>query len=119
MNSSFEGSSPSPYSSKLNRNSRVNAASAEVEAFSLPPLSPEMAFPASPIPAKRVSGTRAIPLLYSDWTPESDGIEITLPCGEKSPSKEDVDAYIENVLYGAKAKKRLPVFVQICPDSAD
>ncbi|XP_042058573.1 uncharacterized protein LOC121802945 [Salvia splendens] len=122
LNSSFEGSSPSPYSSKFNRNSRVNAVSAEVEAFSVPPLSPEMVFPASPISAKQVSGTRAIPvtaLLCSDWTPESDGIEITLPCVEKSPSKEDVDAFIANVLYGAKAKKRLPVFVEICPDSAD
>ncbi|KAL1564669.1 hypothetical protein AAHA92_06980 [Salvia divinorum] len=120
-NSNFEGSSPSPYGSKLYRNSQVNAASAEVEAFSLPPLSPEMAFPASPIPAKQVLGTRAFPvtaLLVSDWTPQSDGIEVTLPCVEKNPSKEDVDAYIENVLYGAKAKKRLPVFVEICPDSA-
>lgn len=80
-----------------------------------------MAFAASPIPAKQLSGTSAIPdttLLVADWTPQIDGIEVTLPCVEKSPSKEDVDAYIENVLYGAKAKKRLPVFVEIRPDSS-
>ncbi|KAI3445701.1 hypothetical protein Pfo_002366 [Paulownia fortunei] len=55
----------------------------------------------------------------SDWTPQDDGIEVTLPSDsteEKNPSTEDVDAYIEKVLYGTNSRKRLPVFVEICPD---
>ncbi|KAL0422348.1 UNVERIFIED_CONTAM: hypothetical protein Slati_3257700 [Sesamum latifolium] len=55
----------------------------------------------------------------SDWTPADDGIEVSLPLGsteEKNPSKQDVDAYIEKALYGTKPRKRLPVFVEICPD---
>ncbi|XP_057803951.1 uncharacterized protein LOC131019427 [Salvia miltiorrhiza] len=120
LNSSIEGSSPSPtpspHGSKFLRNSQVKAAAAAgEEAFSLPSLSS-----LSPIPAKLVSGTSAIPntaLLISEWTPQVDGIEATLPCVGKSPPKEDVSAYIESILYGAKTKKRLPVFVEICPDS--
>ncbi|KAL1534310.1 zinc finger CCCH domain-containing protein 24-like [Salvia divinorum] len=111
-NSSFEGTSdsiPSPCVSEFNRNSQVKAAAAEAkreEAFSLPPL--------SPIPAEEVSGTSTA----LDWTPRNDGIEVSLPCVGKSPSKEeDVGAYMENVLYGAKVKKRLPVFAGICSDS--
>ncbi|XP_042008604.1 zinc finger CCCH domain-containing protein 24-like [Salvia splendens] len=104
-NSSFEGSSdssPSPCGSELNRNSHVRAAAAEAEgeeAFSMPPL--------SPIPAEEISGTSTVPdttMLVSDWTPRTDGIKVSLPCVDKSPSKEDVGAYMENVLYGAKVK---------------
>ncbi|XP_042005392.1 uncharacterized protein LOC121754110 isoform X1 [Salvia splendens] len=56
-------------------------------------------------------------MLVSDWTPRTDGIEVCLPCVDKSSSEEDVGAYMENVLYGAKVKRRLPVFVGICSDS--
>lgn len=69
-----------------------------------------MALPASPVPAKQLP----------EWTPQIDGIEVSLPYDlavEKSPSKEDVDAYIEKVLYGTYQRQRLPVFVEICPGS--
>ena len=77
--------------------------------------------PLSPVPAEEVSETNTVPdttMLVSDWNPRTDGIEVSLPCVDTSPSEEDVGAYMENVLYGAKVKKkRLPVFVGICPDS--
>ncbi|KAL0335152.1 UNVERIFIED_CONTAM: hypothetical protein Sradi_4727100 [Sesamum radiatum] len=59
------------------------------------------------------------PTSRSDWTPEDDGIEVSLPLGStegKKPTKQDVDAQIEKMLYGTKSRKRLPVFVEICPD---
>ncbi|KAL0365112.1 UNVERIFIED_CONTAM: hypothetical protein Sangu_0608800 [Sesamum angustifolium] len=59
------------------------------------------------------------PTSRSDWTPEDDGIEVSLPLGStegKKPTKQDVDAQIDKVLYGTKSRKRLPVFVEICPD---
>lgn len=40
---------------------------------------------------------------------------MNLPCHE-NPTKEDVDAYIEKVLYGTNSRKRLPAFAGICPD---
>ncbi|KAH6777377.1 hypothetical protein C2S51_008689, partial [Perilla frutescens var. frutescens] len=126
LNSNFEGSSASPYGSKFSRNSRFKAAAAAgtEEAFSLRSLPTEMAFPASPIPAKTIISPGTFPdttLPISDWTPQTDGIEVSLPSDlivEKSSSKDDVNAYIEKMLCGngTNARKRLPVFVDICPD---
>ena len=47
-----------------------------------------------------------------DWCPQDDGIEVTLPHYEKSPSRENVNKYIDQVLHG-RAAKRLPVFSEI------
>ncbi|KAL8521064.1 hypothetical protein ACS0TY_011564 [Phlomoides rotata] len=120
LNSSLEGSSSS-YGSKSPPIRRVKA-SAE-EAVSQPSTPTEMALPKSPlkiiqpsesiIPSSTITNTA---LLKSDWTPENDGIEVSLPFGEKNPSTEDVDAYMEKVLYGTPTRKRLPVFVRILPD---
>ncbi|KAJ8763113.1 hypothetical protein K2173_023318 [Erythroxylum novogranatense] len=53
----------------------------------------------------------------NNWTPFDDGIEIILPSQVVLfPSREDVDAHIDDVLYGPILKKRLPVFTEICPE---
>ncbi|XP_076946880.1 uncharacterized protein LOC143618644 [Bidens hawaiensis] len=44
----------------------------------------------------------------SDWSPADDGIETQL--------KEDVDSYINKVLYGPQRTRRLEVFNQICSE---
>ncbi|KAH7575631.1 hypothetical protein ACOSP7_004585 [Xanthoceras sorbifolium] len=52
-----------------------------------------------------------------NWSPEDDGIEVVLPShSDNSPSKKDVDAYINSVLYQPSARRRLPVFAEICPE---
>ncbi|KAL8116699.1 uncharacterized protein LOC141668285 [Apium graveolens] len=54
----------------------------------------------------------------SDWSPLDDGIEVALPCSsstDKALSKEEVDAYINSVLYGSSKSKTLPVFAAFCP----
>ncbi|XP_030539335.1 uncharacterized protein LOC115747343 [Rhodamnia argentea] len=50
-----------------------------------------------------------------DWSPQDDGIQITLPCHPGvSPSREDVDTYIQHFLDGqSHTTKRLPVFNEI------
>ncbi|KAK6253219.1 hypothetical protein QUC31_014939 [Theobroma cacao] len=51
------------------------------------------------------------------WSPQDDGIDVTLPSlPGKTPSREDVHAYIDGVLYGPATKRRLPVFSAICPE---
>ncbi|KAG6575231.1 hypothetical protein SDJN03_25870, partial [Cucurbita argyrosperma subsp. sororia] len=53
--------------------------------------------------------------LNTDWSPEDDSIEAIVP--ETKSTRGDVDQYILEVLYGStteRAKKRLPVFVQLC-----
>ncbi|KAE8721788.1 FAD/NAD(P)-binding oxidoreductase family protein [Hibiscus syriacus] len=52
----------------------------------------------------------------ANWSPQDDGIDVTLFPG-KTPSRENIDAYIDGVLYGGPTtKKRLPVFSAICPE---
>ncbi|CAI9103979.1 OLC1v1002579C1 [Oldenlandia corymbosa var. corymbosa] len=53
-----------------------------------------------------------------DWCPLDDGIKITrLPgLGDKTPSKEEVNARIKSVLHGPSVKKRLSVFTEFCPE---
>ncbi|KAL2513651.1 uncharacterized protein Fot_27668 [Forsythia ovata] len=99
----------------------------QVKAAPGPPISPPlpipMALPASPIEVKQTSDAvvNSTPstntLTTSDWTPQDDGIEVTLPCGSterENPSREDEDAYIKKVLYGTGSRKRLPVFAEFC-----
>ncbi|KAE8668270.1 FAD/NAD(P)-binding oxidoreductase family protein [Hibiscus syriacus] len=55
----------------------------------------------------------------ANWSPQDDGIDVTLPTSfpGKTPSRENIDAYIDGVLYGGPTpKKRLPVFSAICPE---
>nr|XP_017249306.1 PREDICTED: uncharacterized protein LOC108220134 [Daucus carota subsp. sativus] len=54
----------------------------------------------------------------SDWSPLDDDIEVALPCSssaDKALSREEVDAYINRVLYGPSKRKTLPAFAAICP----
>ena len=54
--------------------------------------------------------------LWEDWSPQDDGIEVTLPRFEKSPvPRETVNEYIDGVLSG-RASKRLPLFSKFCSD---
>uniref|UniRef100_A0A5B6YYC1 C3H1-type domain-containing protein n=1 Tax=Davidia involucrata TaxID=16924 RepID=A0A5B6YYC1_DAVIN len=65
------------------------------------------------------SGSGTITFTSSDWSPQDDGIEVALPSSvsaDKTPSREDVDAYLHSVLYGPIRRKRLPVFAEICPE---
>ncbi|KAL2491005.1 Uncharacterized protein Adt_26633 [Abeliophyllum distichum] len=87
------------------------------------PLPIPMALPASPIEVKQTSDAVVYitpstnTLTTSDWTPQDDRIEVTLPCGSterENPSREDENAYIKRVLYGAGSRKRLPVFSEFC-----
>lgn len=53
------------------------------------------------------------------WSPRDDGIEVTLPCHpSKTPSRVNVDEYIDSVLYypTTAARRRLPVFADIRPE---
>lgn len=53
-----------------------------------------------------------------DWSPLDDGIEVTLPSSssaDKALSREEVDAYINSLLYGPSKRRTLPVFAAICP----
>ncbi|TYI37333.1 hypothetical protein ES332_A03G204700v1 [Gossypium tomentosum] len=53
----------------------------------------------------------------SNWSPQDDRIDVTLPSFPgQTPSKGDIDAYIDNVLHAPATKKRLPVFSAICPE---
>ncbi|KAK3184916.1 hypothetical protein Dsin_032202 [Dipteronia sinensis] len=53
-----------------------------------------------------------------NWSPLDDGIEVVLPNHTNSspPSREDVDAYIDGFLNQPRARRRLPVFAEICPE---
>ena len=61
---------------------------------------------------KLESGSNAMDT-RKDWCPQDDGIEVTLPHSEKSPSRESVNEYIDEVLHYGRAAKRLPVFSKI------
>ncbi|XVF44720.1 hypothetical protein PTKIN_Ptkin02bG0146800 [Pterospermum kingtungense] len=53
------------------------------------------------------------------WSPQDDSIDVTLPTvPDKTPSRADVDAYIDSVLHDPTTRRtrRLPVFSGICPE---
>ncbi|XVE49591.1 hypothetical protein DITRI_Ditri01bG0094200 [Diplodiscus trichospermus] len=53
----------------------------------------------------------------TNWSPQDDGIDVTLPSFTgKTPSRAEVDAYIDSVLYGPTTRRRLPVFSALCPE---
>ncbi|RAL39581.1 hypothetical protein DM860_003114 [Cuscuta australis] len=60
------------------------------------------------------SSSAAQASVNTGWSPLDDGVQITFP--EKTPIGEDVDAYIQRVLYVPSCRKRLPAFVEICPE---
>ncbi|CAA0822030.1 Unknown protein [Striga hermonthica] len=120
----LEGSTPPSYGKNCSSICQAKPAplSPAEEAFSSPSVLPAMALSPSPVQAKQHSESALpsskIPVTnppQSDWSPVDDGVEVTLPFAE-NPSKEDVNAYIEKVLSGKSSKKRLPVFVEICPE---
>ncbi|CAI9769232.1 unnamed protein product [Fraxinus pennsylvanica] len=87
----------------------------EIKAAQGPAITPTlpipMALPTSPIEVKQPSDAfvfsrpSTTSLTTSDWTPQDDEIEITLPCGtteRENPSREDVDDHIQKVLYGTE-----------------
>ncbi|XP_022974010.1 uncharacterized protein LOC111472626 isoform X1 [Cucurbita maxima] len=64
---------------------------------------------------RRGHSINSIHNLNTDWSPDDDGIEVVVP--ETKSTRGDVDQHILEVLYGStteRAKKRLPVFVQLC-----
>lgn len=77
----------------------------------------------TPIPPEKATTaennmTTPAPVL-NDWSPLDDGIPITLPSTSSkttTPSKEDVNSYMHNVLHAPSSRKRLPVFTEICPE---
>ncbi|KAK4438219.1 Zinc finger protein zfs1 [Sesamum alatum] len=132
LNNNLEGSTPSSYGTKYPPISQVKPpppqppppAAAAAEPFSLPSPPTGMDFPTPQLPGSTISSSTTANTTppRSDWIPADDGIEVSLPIGStegKNPSKQDVDSYIEKVLYGTKPRKRLPVFVEICPDESD
>ncbi|XWS54467.1 hypothetical protein CRYUN_Cryun10bG0091800 [Craigia yunnanensis] len=51
------------------------------------------------------------------WSPQDDGIDVTLPSFPgKTPSRGDIQAYIDSVLYGPSTRRRLLVFSTFCPE---
>ncbi|OMO99100.1 Zinc finger, CCCH-type [Corchorus capsularis] len=53
----------------------------------------------------------------TNWSPQDDGIDVTLPSlSGKTPSRGDVDAYIDKILYGPATRRRFPVFSAFCPE---
>ncbi|KAL4281138.1 hypothetical protein GQ457_03G004780 [Hibiscus cannabinus] len=54
----------------------------------------------------------------ANWSPQDDGIDVTLPPSfpGETPSRGDIDACIDGVLYGPTTKKRLPAFSAIRPE---
>ncbi|KAK8627047.1 hypothetical protein V6N13_134675 [Hibiscus sabdariffa] len=54
----------------------------------------------------------------ANWSPQDDGIDVTLPPSfpGETPSRGDIDACIDGVLYGPTTKKRLPAFPAIRPE---
>ncbi|KAL1366212.1 hypothetical protein HN51_014076 [Arachis hypogaea] len=70
--------------------------------------------PASPVkPEPPRTLAHAYPNTLSDWSPLDDGMIVFLG-SDIAASKEEVDSYISSVLYGHAAKRRLPVFVELC-----
>ncbi|XP_051147145.1 uncharacterized protein LOC127262487 [Andrographis paniculata] len=114
-----EGLSSSSYGTKYTPISQ-----ARPEEESTMSLRTGMAFPKpqqQPQPAVGTNKDSTPPKPKSDWSPLDDGISFKLlragSSEEKSPSKEDLDSYIEKVLYGGNnSRKRLPVFREICRD---
>ncbi|MED6208675.1 hypothetical protein PIB30_047526 [Stylosanthes scabra] len=71
--------------------------------------------PASPVkPEPLQTLTHANPNTSSDWSPLDDAIEIVLPGSDKVASREEFDSHVSSVLHGHTAKRRLPVFVELC-----
>ncbi|CAK9160461.1 unnamed protein product [Ilex paraguariensis] len=98
----------------------TNAASPTIPTAATMDLAPNQTV--SPIKLEDTTGSGSSGNIVSkstDWSPQDDGIKVALPsCASpgKTPSKEDVDAHIQSVLYGPSNKKRLPVFAEICPE---
>ncbi|KAL2930063.1 mRNA decay activator protein ZFP36L2-A [Bienertia sinuspersici] len=56
-------------------------------------------------------------LKTTDWSPLDDGITAQSPSStHETPPRKTLNDYIDNLLYGSAEKKRLPVFVDICPN---
>lgn len=66
------------------------------------------------IQQKKDTPTLTPKVASTDWSPFDDGI---IPSSiNETPSRKGVDDHINRVLYGPAQKKRLPVFVDICPE---
>uniref|UniRef100_A0A7N0VL87 C3H1-type domain-containing protein n=1 Tax=Kalanchoe fedtschenkoi TaxID=63787 RepID=A0A7N0VL87_KALFE len=64
----------------------------------------------------QTSRTELSPVIHSDWVPQDEGIDVRPP-GVENPTREEVLAYMNSIMYGPRVRKRLPVFTSICPDS--
>lgn len=71
----------------------------------------------SPIYIKPEISPNFVTIVNSCWSPLDDAAALTLPSHpEKTPSREEIDNYIQEALYGPSATKRLPVFRDFCPE---
>lgn len=72
---------------------------------------------ASPITPKNISKILTTSITYREWSPQDDGIEVSLPCLStgKPPGRKEVTAYIDNILSCPTTTRRLPVFAEIFP----
>ncbi|XP_041014718.1 uncharacterized protein LOC121257654 isoform X1 [Juglans microcarpa x Juglans regia] len=88
----------------------VAAAAATTQTRS--PAKPETASPRKPEDMKKKPKTT---ISWNNWSPQDDGIETLLPhsSSKKPPSRTDVDAHIDSILYGPTPRKRLAVFADI------
>lgn len=65
-----------------------------------------------------VQNTSIITAKNSNWSPQDDGIEVSLPSSSgKHTSREEIDFYIHGLLFGPPPRKRLPCFTQLCPEN--
>ncbi|XP_073274136.1 uncharacterized protein [Primulina huaijiensis] len=122
---SSSGSSSSSHGKKSCSVQQIIASSTAAAALSLP-TPPTMASSTSTLEIKPNYASiddSKVPnpaLSCSNWSPLDDGIEVVLPLGlserKKNPSKEDLEAQIQKILYGIGSTKRLPVFLNICTD---
>ncbi|KAI3448280.1 hypothetical protein Pfo_004945 [Paulownia fortunei] len=97
--------------------------------LTLPSVPRPMALPTSSLQAEQTSvstisssNTPNTTLPHLDWTPQDDGIDVTLPCvstEKKNPSREDVEAFMRNILYGPGSGRRLPAFNDIPLEPSD
>ncbi|XP_073147141.1 uncharacterized protein [Henckelia pumila] len=122
--SSSGGSSSSSNGKKSSSVKQIIPSSTAAAAFSWPTPPTPMASLTSTLEPNSVSMyDRKVPTLAlscSNWLPLDDGIDVILPLAlserKENPTKEDLEAQIQKVLYGAGSTKRLPVFLNICTD---
>ncbi|XAR53076.1 hypothetical protein NMG60_11021475 [Bertholletia excelsa] len=119
---SFTGSGSCSYGAKCRfaHHHQVMAGASPTE---LAGAAPEKALTICPVRGENSGGSSGTSGKSVEWCPLDDSIDVAFPptadaSTNKTASREEVNSYINNVLYGpSQGKKRLPVFEEICPSS--